>query len=213
MRRFIKLSAIVLVYFIACGKSCNGPGEDNAKREMDQARRAKDSIASVFSSDSLSQESLRAFELTALYKLSDFSDYLQIIGDSSTGPAFRTKTGEMIRDLFLSENVRFRFAVPGCGEIKELSLEELLQTGLSVQPAGQKMVFDSASVLKKLQMDNDTTCSGRLAFCLRYGNPLLPGQKGNRCAGRSIDIFAVKCRKIFGSDTLRVWKVFLGDMR
>ena len=163
MKRIFRLSAIILIYLVTCGKSCNDAKSDESALENARERMAHDSITSVFSSDSLSQSSLRAFENAAKNKLSDFSDYLQIMEDSSTGQAFRTKTGEMIRDLFLSADVRFRFAAPGRSEMKEVSLEELLETDIKVQPAGQKMVFDSARVIKKLQMDNDSTCSGSTA--------------------------------------------------
>ena len=71
MKRFLRISALILVYFVASARSCNDAGKEDAAFAEAKERAAKDSIASAFSSDSLSPASLRAFESTARYKLTD----------------------------------------------------------------------------------------------------------------------------------------------
>jgi len=213
MSRFLKISVILLAWFIASARSCDDRKEDDAARELAQAHAARDSIASAFSSDTLSSATLRAFELTARYKLSDFTDYLQIFTDRSAEPAFRKKSGEMIRDLFISGEVCLRFSSPERPDEKEVSLEELLSSGSKNHYLDGRMAFDSIRVLKALHMENDTLCSGQLIFRPEHANQATSLKNICKAKDKVVDIFAVKRMKVFGNDSLKVWAVFLGNIR
>jgi hypothetical protein len=141
MRRILQITAVILVWFLASAPGCNEQ-QDAAKRREEQRQQAlKDSLVSAFSSDSLSPESLRSFELTAIGKVSDLRDYLEIYSSPSRDTAFRNKAGTMIRSLFLSGRI------PG--------------------PLTDSSFHFSASkvnVAAPLLQENDTLCRGVLAF-------------------------------------------------
>ena len=212
MKRFLRISALILVYFVASARSCNDAGKEDAAFAEAKERAAKDSIASAFSSDSLSPASLRAFESTARYKLTDFADYLQIFRDSSTTAAFKKKAGQMIRDLFISEDVRLEIARPGRRVEKGGSLKDMLKLEMQDSRMEEKRTFDSIRIKQPFHRENDTLFSGQLAFRILYSDA--EKQLKPRVSGSDIiaEIFLVKRKLIFGTDSLKVWKVFLGEI-
>ncbi len=187
MRRFFRILPLVIIYFLCSAKGCNDNEQDSSLHEESDAARSRDSITSVFGSGNLDQASLRAFEVTAKSKLNDLADYLKIMNDSSAGKSFRYKAGEMAHSLFLNVNH---------------------------MPASLKEVeFDSIRVKEPLQRESDTVYSGQLDFTLRFTGAGNREKKNTLVQTKTIDIFTVKREKIFGRDTVKVWNVFLGDIR
>ena len=209
MKRYLKIAAMALVWIISSGKSCNDNDEHFAVREEARVQATKDSVVSAFSTDSLAPATLRAFELTAQGKLADFADYLHILNDSAAKPAFKTKTREMIGELFISGEVHLRFPQRGCPDLKDISLAEILKPGS--KQLHTELLFDSVGVKKPLKMENDTLCSGQLIFTKQNTLPVVKYQNPGKSLVNLIDIYAVKRQKVFGTDTLKVWKVLLGD--
>ncbi|MEI6681386.1 MAG: hypothetical protein WCO44_02100 [Bacteroidota bacterium] len=211
MKRIFQLSAIILVYLVTCGKSCNEAKSDEAALEMAREHKAHDSIASVFSSDSLSQASLKAFENTAKYKLSDLSDYFKIISDTTADQAFKSKTCELIGGLFIPDaHIELPLSLlrgrKGCDLETFLGIINKNRAGIA------PLTFDSVRVKQALHQESDTLCSGKLAFCL-HGKQIEGREIPGKCDEREVDIYVCKHSKIFGKDTLRIWKVYLGDIR
>jgi len=211
MRRFVQISAIILVYLVTCGKSCNDAKSEQSELEMAREHKAHDSLTSVFSSDSLSQASLMAFEHTALNKLSDFSDYLQIMYDTSKDQAFKSKTCELIGDLFIPE-AQLELSLSEVPGKKGCDLKTLFGNIHKNRWVTSPVTFDSVRVKRVLHQENDTLCSGKLAFCLR--STLVASKEiAGKCDEKEVDIFVCKCSRVFGNDTLKIWKVFLGNIR
>jgi hypothetical protein len=211
MKRVLKISALILVYLLACAKSCdNGQDSDNAQ-DLAKVNAARDSISSAFSSDTLSSAGLRALEATALYKLSDFSDYLRIFTDTSANQAFRNKAGEMISDLFVSRDVLLEVACSGHKE-KGLRLRDMLDSKKKNRLTEAGISFDSIIIKQSLHRVNDTLLSGELKFRVLCNHT--KGQNRPLVAAQDnvAEILVVKKWKIFGSDSLKVWKVYLGNI-
>ena len=187
MRRFFRILPLVIIYLLSSAKSCNDNEQDSRLMEKSDAAKARDSITSVFGSGDLDQASLRAFEITAKLKLNDLADYLKIMNDSAAGKSFKDKAREMADLLFLPGK-HMPVYKPGVG-------------------------FDSVRVTKPLQRECDTLYSGRLDFTLRFTGADAAEKKNTLAQTKTIDIFTVKREKIFGRDTVRVWNVFLGDIR
>jgi len=186
MRRFFQISALIFVYFIVCGKSCDSNEQFTHELEKNQANRNRDSITSVFQSDSLGQPVLRAFEATARIKLTDLSDYLKVMNDSTAEKAFKEKAAEMARAL----------CIPG----KEIPVR---MKGVAV---------DSIRVFKTLQRLSDSVYAGKL--CFKAMLPTKQSGSDHLQANiRFADIFALKQDKVFGRDTLTIWNVLIGDIR
>ena len=187
MKRFINILPLVILYLLLSSKSCDNIEQGSALREQSMAAQARDSITSVFESEKLAQPELRAFEVTARLMLKDLADFMKIIGDSTAGQAFRDKASEMAGGLFIPGN-----KVP-----------------LSFAGA----VFDSIRVYRPLQRMNDTVYSGKLSVVVLLSHPINNRRVIPPTETKIVDIFVLKQKKVFGKDTLKVWKAFLGDLR
>jgi hypothetical protein len=167
MKRSLRLSALVVLYLLFSAKSCDQQEEFDGARQQRATEAAKDSIVSVFGSDTLTALTLTAFEETAKLKFADLFDYLDILSDTSAAPAFKEQAGQMARELFISEYSFPRFARP-----------------------------DSIWVMEHLHRVSDSLLTGRLGFS----------------PNGSVGFLALKRNKIFGTDTLKVWNVLLGEI-
>ena len=213
MKRVLKISALVLVYLLTCAKSCNDRQDSDNSNDLSQVNAAKDSISSAFSADTLSSAGLRALETTARYKLSDFSDYLRVFTDTNVSPAFRTKAGEMISNLFVSRDVWLEISCSGHRDEKGIRLKDMLDSEKKSRLVEAGITSDSISVKQSLHRVNDTLLSGQLAFRIQCTH--MKGQNRPLATAKDnvAEILVVKRLKIFGSDSLKVWKIFLGDFR
>ncbi len=187
MRRFFQISALILVYFIVCGKSCDSNEQLTREQEKNRATRDRDSITSVFQSDSLDQPALRAFEATACIKLGDLCDYLKVMNDSTADKAFKEKAGAMALAL----------CYPG----KEVTARM------------KGVVVDSIRVFKTLQRLSDSVYYGQLSFMAAMPDARQAVRNHSQPKTRFADIFALKQDKVFGRDTLKIWNVLIGDIR
>lgn len=185
MRRTVKIFALILLYFLACGKSCDNEEKFDAKHEQVRVSAETDSLRSVFGTDTLSASSLLAYMEAAKQKFYDFNDYLHIAGDTSAAGPFREKAREMIRALFIA----------GVEPTKIIS------------PFG----LDSVGLKEAFQRINDSVYEGHLVFSFRTLQR--PGKIVNSSHETgTIAVFLVKRDKNFGKGKLRVWNVLLGKM-
>jgi hypothetical protein len=183
MRRTLKIFALILLYFLACGKSCDNEEQNDTRREQRRITAESDSLRSVFTSDTLSAVSLRAYMESAKQKLLDYSDYLKIVNDTASAEQFRNKAREMISSLFL----------PG----KETGKENVL-----VSP-------DSVYTNEVFHRINDSVYRGTLAYSFK--NLHQAEKVGNKSAGKGIiEVHLIKGDKNFGKGKFRVWNVYLG---
>jgi hypothetical protein len=185
MRRTVKISALIMFYFLACGKSCDNQEKSDAYHEQIKIRAETDSLRSAFGTDTLSSSSLLAFMETAKQKFYDFNDYLHIAADTSVAEPFRDKAWEMIHNLFIT----------GAEPTK------------IINPFG----LDSVGLKEAFQKVNDSVYQGRLAYSFRTHqrsdkNIIFSHETG------TITVFLVKCNKNFGKEKFRVWNVFLGKI-
>lgn len=185
MRRTVKIFALILLYFLACGKSCDNEEKFDAHREQVRVSAETDSLRSVFGTDTLSASSLLVYMETAKQKFYDFNDYLHIVADTSAAEPFRDKAREMIRDLFIA----------GADPPKMIS------------PFG----LDSVGLKEAFQRINDSVYEGHLAYS--FITLQRPGKIVNSSPETgTIAVFLVKRDKNFGKGKLRVWNVLLGKM-
>lgn len=184
MSRKIKISALILLYFLACAKSCDNQEQNTAARENARVKAVTDSLRAAFGADTLEPAALRSFEVSAKMKFSDYCDYLRILSDSNTAVPFREKAREMIGRLFLN------------GIAPDMSMFEP----------------DSVRVIEPLEYVSDSLYEGVISFWEKPGQ-LQNGKQGNDHSKGMMTIFLVKREKVFGNDTLNVWGVYLGEMK
>jgi hypothetical protein len=200
---------LIIVYFICSARSCTEDEDSVAKREEQYIMNLTDSVKHVFMSDSLSDKSLRAFEITAIGKLNDFADYMKIISDTTLDLKFRQHAAELVRDLFVPGEIELKnwskaYSVPGLSNLV-LLLEHSLSEGIScwIQPS-------QINVINPFTQVNDSTVTGSLSFiqnCIPFNTT---GQFEIVSGEVVIDIYIIKEIKSFGDKRLRVWEVYLG---
>ena len=207
MKRLLKLSALLILYLLFSAKSCDREEQNNEARQQRTIRAARDSIVSVLGSDTLSAATINGFEETAKIKFADFLDYLDLLSDTTLAPEFRQHAGEMIRGLFLNESAVLQLAGPGMIR-KEVTLTELLDPASVAAGKIRVPEPDSLWVMEALLPVNDTLLKGKLGLSLILPASADPGKY--ELAGKAVDFYAVKCRKVFGRDTVKIWTVLLG---
>ena len=90
MKKLIKITALVLMYFFLCGKSCQDDQNIILRQEI-EVETAKDDVRNEFDKDYLSEESKHAAEVNAIQKLKDFADFFSIYADIAIYLPFREK--------------------------------------------------------------------------------------------------------------------------
>jgi hypothetical protein len=211
MRRFLKISVLILVYFLTCSKSCDNEEQFTAERNKNRVMAEKDSLRSAFETDTLSAASLVAFQEAAFQKFSDFRDYLNILADTTLAVPFRIQAGEMIRGLFVSGDVSLLFR-PGAQQGRiEVKVNQLDKPGREILDLVRGFTTDSVWTDRPLSRINDSACTGRLGFTTRFaGNKVI---QSSSIPDGMLDILLIKRNKAFGKDTLKVWAVYLGNMK
>ena len=213
MHRFIQIFGILIIYLVCGAPSCNDKKQGSAEQEQNSLKASIDSLRESFGSGHLSAVSLEAFEVSASQKLPEFADYLCILGDTSLNSSFKDKAREMIRELFLSEDVKFPVTNGARLKERELTLKQILSDKVKPAVLSYDLVLDSVRIGKHFQRTDDTTYTGMLNFTLRYTGAPPSVENMTRFTGNTMDIFILKRNRIFGKDTLRVWKVCLGNMK
>jgi hypothetical protein len=210
MKGFLRSSALLVLYLVVTAKSCDNR-ENDATGYPAGLKSARDSILVIFGADKPSVSSLAVFTETAKMKLTDLLDYTAIITDTAMAPAFRQHAGKMLIELLISGNCRFRITGNEKSGGWDFAASDVAmgRTGFGELLDGFRT--DSVVIEKILHPESDTLCSGRLSFTLGF-----PGTANTLPAtipkSGSVNFYAAKRKDNFGKDTLRVWKVFLGDL-
>jgi hypothetical protein len=208
MKQLIKLTVILLLFLILKAESCTD-GNEMTSQEKFVDQRIKQ-LKSLFQADYLSEADLVEFEKSAKQKLSDFTDYLKILTDSSLQQPFREKAGEMIRSIFVSDSIRIKIYV-SLGNNLELSILQLVQDGLNNKIPAVRINFESLKTDQPFLRDDQDHYSAILSAMQSTTEPV--GEHSIKISiGRKIDAHINKENKIIGNDTLLVWVLHLGKI-
>lgn len=187
MRRILPILILTLIYLVCSSRSCTDDDQPGHLSQQEKIGALRDSIAQQFNKEQLEDAELRIFEKTAIQKLTEWADYLKIATDTSLAATFREKAGKMASNLFLTESDAER-------------AENYWYSKGYVIP-------DSIRIGNPLSASNDNTYTGLLTFCRK---PSISGFAGKNKDIESILISVIRSPKVFGSDTLLVWDVYLG---
>jgi len=211
MTKYLKIAILVLVLFVIYAPSCVDE-QAEAMREEAIITEARNDIRTVFETEVLSESSLSAFESTAEQKLADFVDYLHILVDTSLDISFRVNAGEMIKNTFLSDKVNLQLALQKDDTNEELNVYDLIKNGLENKLSPSNYSINLIVVREPFQRTEKTIYAGSLKFTQIFNNPSQTG-KSPETLERIADIYLIKEHKLFGTDTLNIWSVKLGDIR
>ena len=190
MKRYFIIPAALLAFFLFSGKSCTDDSEQRKREQEEEAATVKQiqDIRSQFAAEYPENETLRAFEQKAIQKLMDYADLRNIANDTSLDSVFRFQAAYMMKEMLF----------PGYFPQVPLTMTGTIR-------------IDSIRLMEPLHMTGDSIYTGTLGFCTE-----IIGLPERDTAGRisipgTIRFITVKtCRESI-IDTLRIWKVFLGD--
>jgi len=210
--KWVKYIWILLMIYIVCSaRTCNENEEATEKQKEQYTLNLMNSVKNVFTSDSLSDYFLGAYEMTAIEKLNDFADYMRIISDTALDLSIRKHAAKLVKELFFSDEIELSgwsksYPEPGLNILNNL-VSYSLSEGVSSWNQPMEINF-----IKPFTSINDSTFTGDLSFSFKSLS--LSGQDTSEIvSGRLvIDIYLMKKTKTFGKDRLPVWDVYLGDM-
>jgi len=210
--KWVKYIWILLMIYIVCSaRTCSESEEPTQEQKEQYTMNLMNSVKHVFTSDSLSDHFLRAYEITAMEKLTDFADYMKIISDTTLELKFRQHAAEMVRNLFISDEIELfgwsrSYHASGLNILEHL-ISSCLSEGFSLWNKPMQI-----TIMEPFNNLNDSTFTGKLSF--NYKSLSLNNQDtAVTPSGRlAIDIYLLKKIRSFGNDRFRVWEVYLGDM-
>lgn len=213
MKRYLIITGLFLALLVFCSKSCETPENEQAQKREIVFQATLDSINSSFVSDNLSEQMLRSFEVKAKQKLTDFADYLQICTDKSLDESFREHAQQMIHDLFISDSVYIDLHVPNEIKGKAKTINDFLKMTAGSEENFIGIMFDSIVLSEPLHKINDLSYAGSLKFLQRYELLSSRNTTISHSIDKEVEIIATRVKKPFGSDTLKIWTVLLGNIK
>lgn len=211
MSRIYNILILILLYLLFGSRTCTEESDIREANEQRLLLASKDSIKKTFEIYRLSDYQLRAYEETAKHKLIDFADYLKIISDTTLDMRFRQQAAEMLKRLFIPGDIDTRNWRTASADTESSSLDQILGKSLTLGMAAW-IKPERITTLKPLTSVNDSTYTGRLSFyqkCIPYDineTPRILSQETD------IEILAIRKLKSFGSESLIIWEVFLGNI-
>lgn len=186
--------------------------EEMARQEQAALEEVREGIRNEFETEYLTEASLYAYETTAKQKLTDLFDYIQIMTDTSLDMSFRIKASEMIRNTFLSENVTVAVTEENKDASNEQKVSHLVRKGLKNKLPALYYSVDSIQVFEPLHRIDNKTYSGILWFLQSFTEPA-NSEQGVSSIKRFTHFYVLKEDKVFGTDSLKIWNIRLGQIR
>lgn len=187
MRKWFIIGTLVMVYLVCSSRSCTEDRSAWEARQLAWIEACQDSIISQFDKEKLSGLDLVILEETAAQRLGEWSDCMMIASDSTLGMPFREQARDFARSLFMSLN-------------EAINLEDsvILWGNLFPEPI---------TIEKSLTPIHDSLYIGSLHCRLIQQDSTklikeIPYRTIPFCVARTI--------RVFGTDTVRLWNVFLG---
>lgn len=213
MRKGGYILIVLAAYLLLCSKSCGSDNGDNAELQKNRIRKTKELIRAEAESEILSDQSLRAYEANAKQKLADFADYLTIYYNTGLEQPMRDQARLMIADLFTSGDIVLAPFTRIGNSAGQFTLTEMLSEDYLPEYPTTKILFDSIAVVEPLKYSGESVYTGILSFYCRVksvsGNDTLVSERGKMEA----EMLVKKVNKTFGDENLKVWGVYLGNMR
>ncbi len=211
MKRFKNIVILVLFWLLCGAPSCNDGGPQ--ERLEDRLLSAKvDSIKKAFDIDIPGNRLLKSYEANAIQKLIDFADFLKIASDTSMEKNFRHQALEMAGKLFISTDIDTRNWSMTNHTNTMITLEQLLSKSQSLEMSYWLKPVN-IEVNSPFRQENDSTFRGSLSFYLQPFAYDHPDQPGSNTTKRLIGVYALRKVKYFGEEQLKVWEVYLGDIK
>ena len=188
MRSVIRTLAFFMICLVCAAPGCDDRADFETRQAQEQLRSSVDSLASAISSATPDAAMLEAFESSAIIKLSDLADYINLLADTATAPEFRDQVNQLIRGMFITPDTEIPYKKP-----------------FTISP-------DSSWVIKPLERVNDSLYTGTLGFTCRINFPDGGDQFSGKITTGEVMICLARKEKAFGESRRRIWSLFLGKI-
>lgn len=211
MRGFLKISLLLVLYVLFSAKSCSD-SELKESRHEEMVIATRDSIINELDTEFLSEETLFLAQKTAEQKLLDLADFLNIYYQNDLDTAFKKQTARMILDIFINEDVEVMLGTNKRAN-QLLTVKQLLKSDYGRDFINSTFLFDSLNISEALYRLDEKTYFGRLNFnhsliAYRSMDTLIIEPFNSKA-----DFYLTKNEKYFGTDTLDIWEVRIGDIK
>jgi len=212
MRKFIYIFCALLAYLVFSSRSCVPEAHREAMKKA-QIKKEKQEIRDQFGSDRLSEETLIAFEEKARQKLIDLSDYLNIYFDDSMDESFRDLARLLIAELFINDSIHISKLLLQTKAMKSVSLKRFLNKRIATDYQPVYFVFDSILISNPLHRTRYGIYEGSITFNRQLIQLAIQGSPPPNDVRLEVDLISQKVPKVFGSDTIHTWCLFLGEVK
>ena len=209
MKRTKYIWVLIAVFFLCSSRTCEEGKEETQEQKDQYTLNLINSVKEVFASDSLSDNLLRAYEMTAKEKLIDFTDYLRIISDTTININFRQQAIKLIRDQFISDSIEFYSCNKSVDGSKPITLKELLVSRLD-EGDSYRIIPLQINISKPLSQCNDSVFTGSLLFNCKYIPVTCNDTVEILSENNNIEIYLKRNLNFFGNEYLKVWEVKFG---
>lgn len=213
MIRYLKLAAILVLFFLFSSRSCEEDDAELARQEQEELNNALNDVKVHFQANYLSEETRIAFEAGAIQKLRELADYFNIISDTSLEPSFRMQAAEMFSSLFIDPKIDIRLSMPGQPGETKARASEWIETALDGACSSTLLFIDSIQVASPLQRLGENEYKGMLQFRQGVSTRGLNIEAELTSAHKIVVLHVVKKRKKFGDEQLEVWQTYLGTIQ
>ncbi|MEI7829810.1 MAG: hypothetical protein WCI31_08570 [Prolixibacteraceae bacterium] len=210
MRKFLYILAAILCYITLSSKSCSEGKQNDDTSQEEKLIHEKADIRNEFESEFISEKSVHAFESKAEQKLTDLSDYLNILCDSSVDKSFKEQSKLMAINLFVSDTTTICHCLTNDTDLRKESIRNFLKAAKFTD--SKKITLDSIRVTEQLHFTSEHRYKGLLAFSRRIKNISAKDTVWSVPASLQAEFFVSKIHKIFGKDTLQIWNLSLGNI-
>lgn len=202
MKEYFKILSFLGLLFLLTAEDC---GNGRAPMSVEEKSTGLyQNLENEFLIEELTPKELVAFEKIAIQKLSDLADYLSIYADSSLSPEFRIQAGNMIREIFYSEEDLQNY-------LNTFSyVEDTSKHLLFSKSEGVKTSVDSIQITESIVNKGNSKYEGSIRFsqAIHFERSIQPEI---HFYNQRMKIIVVKTEKYFGEKALRVWTVYLGE--
>jgi hypothetical protein len=212
MKKNIKILLFICAFILLSAKTCNEKPDKKAGSEGEAALDTFRLIKSEFESEALSETTLRAFESKAMQNLNEFTDYLLIYSDPSLDTDFRQQAGKMILSLFISDTVTLKLHDPSGKKVQITTLAHLLKDLRANSAKTYDLIADSIVISSPLARVGRLNYKGIIQFNQKIHLISLNDSMYERSIRMNMEIFAIRIKKSFGTDTMKIWQLYLGGI-
>ena len=204
-QKFAYFFFLILVYMICSAKSCTDEKEMVNQEFHEQIQLIEDSMLT----DSLDNQSLQAFEEKAIQKIIYFGELSSLIYNHKIDSSMQNNAIKQMTDLFLNDNVTIDFSLDDDSNIKSYTVTEI--TYINPDPHNNLIQIDNNSfqLLQPLYRKNQFLYHGKLQFIQTIQRNT---NSSTNVHPFQVDFYIKKIRKQFGTDSMFIWQVFLGDI-